>query len=145
MLHRRPAIRQSGVIPYRIRKGAIEVLLVTNAGGTRWLVPKGHVDEGLSPQQSAVKEAFEEAGVIGVPESLPIGSFEYAKRARRCIVDLYPMEVATVLNSWPERGRRRRRWVPLEQAADLVRPGRLAQCLRRLRRYLQFGPAADAA
>ena len=94
MPQRDPVIRQSGVIPFRIEDGAIAVLLVTNSSGTRWLVPKGHVDAGLTPQQSAVKEAYEEAGIIGVVEGLPIGSTEYVKRARRHVVDLYPMEVA---------------------------------------------------
>jgi 8-oxo-dGTP pyrophosphatase MutT (NUDIX family) len=145
MLKTDPVIRQSGVIPYRIRRGDIEILLVTNSGGTRWVVPKGHVDAGLTPQQSAIKEAFEEAGIIGVPEELPIGSFEYVKRSRRRVVDLYPMEVATVLNSWPERSFRKRRWVPLERAAHLVKHGRLARCMRRLRRYLELEMTADKA
>jgi 8-oxo-dGTP pyrophosphatase MutT (NUDIX family) len=145
MLQRHPAIRQSGVIPYRIRNGMIEVLLVTNSGGNRWLVPKGHVDAGLTPQQSAIKEAYEEAGVLGVPHELPIGSFEFVKRARRRVVDLYPMEVATVLDAWPERSRRKRRWVRLKRAAILVQRDRLARCMRRLRRYLEFEMAADAA
>ena len=145
MLHGHRVIRQSGVIPYRIRRGAIEVLLVTNSAGTRWLVPKGHVDAGLTPRQSAIKEAFEEAGIIGVPQELPIGSFEYVKRARRRVVDLYPMEVSTVLNSWPERSFRKRRWVPLPRAAHLVKHGRLARCMFRLRRYLLFEMAAGAA
>jgi 8-oxo-dGTP pyrophosphatase MutT (NUDIX family) len=145
MLHRDPVIRQSGVIPYRIESGTIEILLVTNSGGTRWLVPKGHVDAGLTPQQSAIKEAYEEAGIIGVPEDLPIGSFEYVKRARRRVVDLYPMEVATVLDAWPEQTRRKRRWVPLDRATGLVRHNRLARCMRRLRRYLELELAADTA
>jgi 8-oxo-dGTP pyrophosphatase MutT (NUDIX family) len=145
MLHTRRAIRQSGVIPYRIRGGAIEVLLVTSSGGSRWIVPKGHVDAGLTPQQSAIKEAFEEAGVIGVPQDLPIGSFKYVKGGRRRVVDLYPMEVSTVLDTWPEQRRRKRRWVPVELAMHLVKYGQVARCLLRLRRYLEFEPAADAA
>jgi 8-oxo-dGTP pyrophosphatase MutT (NUDIX family) len=58
--------RQSGVIPYRISDGAIEVLLVSSRGGARWVVPKGVVEIGMmSPVESACREAYEEGGRQG--------------------------------------------------------------------------------
>jgi 8-oxo-dGTP pyrophosphatase MutT (NUDIX family) len=138
-------IIQSGVIPYRIDGDSMQVLLVTSSSGSRWVVPKGNLEPDLTPQQSAIKEAYEEAGIIGIVESLPIGSFEYFKRARRRVVDLYPMEVGTVLESWPEQARRKRQWVSLERAADLIEYDRLVQCIARLQRCLNLQLAADRA
>jgi phosphohistidine phosphatase len=57
--------RQSAVIAYRRRPRGVEVLLITSRKGTRWVLPKGVVEPGLSPATSAAKEALEEAGVRG--------------------------------------------------------------------------------
>ena len=58
--------QQAAVIPYRIRKERVEVALVTTSGGKRWIVPKGSVDDGEHPRDAAIREAEEEAGLIGV-------------------------------------------------------------------------------
>jgi phosphohistidine phosphatase len=72
--------RQSGVIPYRISDGAIEVLLVSSRGGARWVVPKGVVEIGMmSPVESACREAYEEGGVRGNASEAPIGEYTYEK------------------------------------------------------------------
>ena len=58
--------RQAAVIPYRIRKERIEVALVTTSRGKGWIVPKGSVDSGERPRDAAIREAEEEAGLLGV-------------------------------------------------------------------------------
>ena len=42
-----------------------EVLLIATAGGRRWQLPKGHLEEGELPAQAAVREVREETGVTG--------------------------------------------------------------------------------
>ena len=37
-------VEQSGVIPYRIMDGQIEVMLITSSGGKRWVIPKGLIE-----------------------------------------------------------------------------------------------------
>lgn len=130
------AARQSGVIPYRIRRGALEVLLVTNVGRSHWIVPKGNIESHLTPAESAAKEAYEEAGIIGVVETRSIGSFEYVKRAVARIVCLFPMAVADVLDEWPEMAHRSRTWTSVEMAAVLVRYPQLDRCILDLRGWL---------
>ena len=44
--------RQSGVIPFRRRGAAIEILLITSRSGKRWVVPKGSVEPDLTPAES---------------------------------------------------------------------------------------------
>jgi 8-oxo-dGTP pyrophosphatase MutT (NUDIX family) len=130
-------LRLSGVVPYRLgRDGPPELLLVTSSGGARWIVPKGHIEPGLTPRASAVKEAFEEAGAIGIVGDRPIARVHDRKAGAPCIVDLYAMEVAMTAEDWPERGRRRRRWVSAEEAAVLVRLGGFERCVARLLEHL---------
>ncbi len=51
-------IKQSGVIPYRIRNEKIEVLLITTSSGLNWIIPKGNISNGMSLQDSAASYAW---------------------------------------------------------------------------------------
>lgn len=117
-------LTQSGVLAYRYRRDRLQVLLITSRDTGRWVVPKGHVAPGLTPRQSAGKEAFEEAGVAGVLDRHPLGYFEYRKSkvkgGRMCRVALYPMLVETVSRSWPEKSQRTRKWMSCRMAAEVV-------------------------
>jgi 8-oxo-dGTP pyrophosphatase MutT (NUDIX family) len=54
----------AGGVVYRMRGVSPEVLLVTaKLGPSVWVLPKGHIEPGESPDQTAVREVFEEAGV----------------------------------------------------------------------------------
>ena len=66
--------QQVAAVCYRIRKRGIEFLLVQSRGG-RWIFPKGGVEPGLTPAQSAALEAFEEAGVHGRMEEMPFARY----------------------------------------------------------------------
>jgi len=114
-------IEQSGVIPYRLRDGNIEVLLITSMSSKRWIIPKGLVEPGMTPQDSAAKEAGEEAGVIG--EVLPtlMGTYDYRKWGGICRVEVFLMRVEMVLEDWLEAQYRKRRWCTVEEAVDSVR------------------------
>ncbi len=61
--------RQAAAVCYRAGKRGLEFLLVRTRGG-RWTFPKGGVEPGLSPAQSAALEAVEEAGVHGRMEEI---------------------------------------------------------------------------
>lgn len=69
---------QSGVIPYRRNGSTLEVLLISSRARRRWLVPKGIIELGMRADESAVKEAFEEAGVGGILDGRPVGKYEYS-------------------------------------------------------------------
>jgi 8-oxo-dGTP pyrophosphatase MutT (NUDIX family) len=56
---------QYGVLPYRLRGGSRpQFMLVTSRETRRWVIPKGWPKKGKSPQYSAAREPFEEAGVV---------------------------------------------------------------------------------
>jgi phosphohistidine phosphatase len=124
---------QSAVIPYRRRllSRRLEVCLITNRRGTRWIVPKGVVEPGLSPAESAAKEAWEEAGLRGEVQVAELGRYRYRKWGDECEVSVYPMRVTETLRTWPE-SHRRRRWVPLAQAVAEIGQEPLRALLQKL-------------
>lgn len=122
-LRERPAYyyQQSAVIPYQMERGEPKIMIVGSSSGRHWVVPKGIVEPGLSPAESARIEAREEAGVEGVIGDEPLGSFEYEKWGATCRVEVFPMEVTRVLEgeAW-EESHRTRRWVSAEEARSLL-------------------------
>lgn len=66
---RKPSIQEivreptSGAIIFRRdEKGGIEILLIQDAKD-RWTIPKGHIEEGETAQQTAKREIAEETGL----------------------------------------------------------------------------------
>jgi 8-oxo-dGTP pyrophosphatase MutT (NUDIX family) len=72
--------QQSGVIPYRVSDGKIEVLLITNRRQQHWSIPKGGISKAMVPPDSAAKEAWEEAGVVGQVDGNQLGTYKYRKQ-----------------------------------------------------------------
>ena len=120
----RPAYyyNQSSVIPYRLSNGKAEILIVRSSKKKHWVVPKGIHEPGLTAQQSAAKEALEEAGVEGKVDKKVVGNYRYQKWGATCIVEVYALEVSRVIpeSEWQE-SHRTRQWVSPNQAASLVR------------------------
>jgi 8-oxo-dGTP pyrophosphatase MutT (NUDIX family) len=112
--------RQSAVIPYRKGPSGLEVLLVTSRRGTRWVLPKGVVEPDLSPAASAAKEALEEAGVRGLIDDEPLGTYRYRKWGGTCTVQVFAMEVEEEVADWPEAETRRRAWLSFDDARRRV-------------------------
>jgi 8-oxo-dGTP pyrophosphatase MutT (NUDIX family) len=113
----------------------LEVLLITSLNSKRWILPKGWLMEGLSPAESAAREAFEEAGVAGKTGSKPIGSYHYLKEKKDgggvpCRVDVFALQVTAQMEEWPEKGAREITWLPLDQAAVRVSEPGLRELLR---------------
>lgn len=132
-MKRRPLwfYHQSGVIPYRTTKsGDIEILLITSRGGKRWIIPKGIIDPGTTALESACKEAYEEAGLTGRPAATAFGKYQYQKWGGACTVEVFPLEVLSVLDTWPESDVRRRQWMSRKEAAKTVKEPALKKMLR---------------
>ena len=59
--------KSCGILAYRWKDGELQVLLGKNGGpfgsGTPWNIPKGHIEEGESEFQCAVREFEEETGL----------------------------------------------------------------------------------
>ena len=113
-------VEQSGVIPYRIMDGKMEVMLITSSGSKRWVIPKGLIEPDMTPEDSAAKEAWEEAGVLGKVFPALIGTYEYYKSGCTWQVDVFLLQVETVVENWPEAYKRKRQWVSIPKAIKRV-------------------------
>jgi 8-oxo-dGTP pyrophosphatase MutT (NUDIX family) len=106
-------IRQAGAIPFR----AGQICLVTSTRSRRWVIPKGLIDPGRSAAETALQEAWEEAGLTGILcSSGPVGCFSYEKWGSSYNVAVFAMEVRSVADDWPECHLRQRAWVNLAEA-----------------------------
>jgi len=140
------AARQSGAIPFTVVDGKAVFLIITSRRTGRWIFPKGSVIEGMAPWESAAQEAFEEAGIEGDVDTVPIGSYRDMKSAgiRRVPieVDLYPLRLLRQLDDWPEKRNRHRHWVILSEAKRLLSNPRMAELAALLdQRVTQSQPA----
>jgi len=124
--------KQSAVLPYRLKHGDPEVLLITSRKGKRWVLPKGIVEFDLSPSESAAKEALEEAGVKGNVREPALGSYTYKKWGGICTVEVFLMKVTDQHDRWPEVEIRRREWLPLGLAAKRVHELELKKLILRI-------------
>ncbi|MGH1394002.1 MAG: NUDIX hydrolase [Trichormus sp.] len=126
----RKIFKQSGVIPYRVRNGRVEILLVTTRDRQRWVMPKGGIVKGMTPPSSAAKEAWEEAGVIGRVEANKLGSYKYRKGGKTYQVKMYLLPVDVVSSNYPEASTRYRRWLDVKQAMKLIKKASLKRLLK---------------
>ena len=97
---------QAGAVPFREREGKREFLLVTSQKGN-WIFPKGIVEPGEAPEETALKEAREEAGVHGLILPEPVGAYEDRKWRADCVVQLYLLRYMYDCASWEERDLRK--------------------------------------
>ncbi len=108
-------IQQAGVLA--IWEG--KVCLITSNRG-RWIIPKGWIDPGFTPEEAALQEAWEEAGLRGTVREEPIGTYRYDKYDARYQVSVFLMENPEVLKDWPERKSRQRVWIEPQEAIERV-------------------------
>jgi 8-oxo-dGTP pyrophosphatase MutT (NUDIX family) len=123
-------LKQSGVVPYRVKDGTTEVLLITSRNSQNWVVPKGGIVNRMTPHDSAAKEAWEEAGVIGQVNPNKFGTYKYRKNGKIYCVQMYSLPVEAVAQEFPEAGQRMRKWVDIDQAVGLVLQPSLKRILK---------------
>ena len=137
-------IPQSAVLAYRLVGHEMEILLVTSRTRGRWVLPKGMITPGMTPAESAVKEAWEEAGITGSVSRERLGVYRYIKTRRcdvkACSVSVYAMKVTAVLPKWPEQRVRRRRWMRIDEAICSVMDRDLRRLLITFRAKLRSRP-----
>jgi 8-oxo-dGTP pyrophosphatase MutT (NUDIX family) len=107
---------QSGVLPIA---GDMIVLITARSSG-RWIIPKGYIEKGMTPAESAAKEAWEEAGIIGSVQNEEIGAYSYRRPSGIFSVRVYPLAVESLLDEWEEMHVRQRRLVTPSEAIELI-------------------------
>ena len=135
--------RQAAALPYRKGKRGLKVLLVTSLETRRWVLPKGNLGENSSERDSAVQEAYEEAGIEGDVARTSIGTYDYEKAEQKGgglrRVSVFPMAVSRVLRNWPEKSRRRRKWMTIDDAISVVEEAELKKLMSTFRSRMSAG------
>jgi adenylate cyclase len=119
---------QVAALPFLYRSGRLHLVIVTNSAQTKWIIPKGQPESGMSRQEVAVMEAMEEAGVIG--SCIP--GFEPCRHKGEKKLYIYPLHVTTVLKKWPEMDWRRRAVLPVAKALKMISDPELSLCIQHL-------------
>jgi 8-oxo-dGTP pyrophosphatase MutT (NUDIX family) len=109
-------IRQAAAIP--VRDGRI--CLVTSSSGKRWVIPKGCMEPGMTAGEVALEEAWEEAGLVGVLQPDPVGSYLYQKYGNEYLVIVFRLQVTEATDDWPERSFRQRSWLTPAEALERI-------------------------
>lgn len=121
------SLKQAMAVPYRWQDGECQFCLITSSQGKRWGFPKGIIEPGQTAMDAALAEAEEEAGIHGLLDAEPLGSYEYNKWDRTLHVVVFLMQVTAVHADWLEAKQRTRRWCTLNEARrKLDRPALLA-------------------
>ena len=76
----------AGGVIYRFSKaGGLEILLVADHFD-RWTIPKGHIEEGETAQEAAIREIGEEAGVYQLDPICWLGKIHFRYRRENILV-----------------------------------------------------------
>ncbi len=140
----------AGGVVYRRVKNSIEVLICKDAGYHKWVLPKGLIAKGESPEQTAVREVAEEVGVkarllepLGDPEK-----YIYTARGVRVFKAVYYFLMAYESGSEAEHDHEMEevRWASIDDAIELMGYKAAKDVLRRAKARLEeLEPPQDAA
>jgi 8-oxo-dGTP pyrophosphatase MutT (NUDIX family) len=107
---------QAGAIAVRQRGKEPEVVLVRSRRTGDWIFPKGHIEDGESAGEAAVRELEEEAGVIG--EALTVvGSSRFRLDGEQFEVTYY---LVRSLSSQRSPEMREVKWCRIDEARTLL-------------------------
>lgn len=156
-LQRKPNRLSAGLLMYRFRGDALEVLLV-HLGGPfwarkdQWFIPKGALEEGEEELEAAIREFTEETGLTSKPPFLALGSVQH-KSGKRVIAwafagDADPTAVRSNMfrMEWPPRSGKFQEFPEIdradfftEEAAKVKMHPAEFEFFPRLRRLLEKG------
>ena len=129
--------KQYGVLPYYKKAGKIKIIIITRRNSNRWIVPKGNQVPNKSKRESALQEAYEESGAIGLLDKKLIFRIRIISHGKKTDLTLYPMRVnKPLIKKWPERHQRKRIEVSCEQALSLVVWPEFGACIKVLKKSL---------
>jgi 8-oxo-dGTP pyrophosphatase MutT (NUDIX family) len=128
---RRPVIDEvvhettsGGVVFRRNAKGGVEILLIQDAKN-RWTIPKGHVEPGEEPKQTAEREIREETGLQEMRVYSWLGKVNFRYRRNHTLVlmtmHIYLVEGKGDTNKLnPEDWLNGIKWLPSSEAVDKI-------------------------
>src|SRR5262249_6167075 len=109
------AVTHAGGIVFRRKNEAVTYLLVTAKNAEEWVLPKGHVEEGEGPEETALREVMEETGVAARPCGRISRHFTFSAKGEIVTVAFFLMEL---VREGQTREKRRKDWLPIHRALE---------------------------
>ena len=106
----------AGAVTFRRRNVQALYLVVSSSNGADWVLPKGHIEPGETPEAAALRELKEEAGVTG--EILDRLSLEEFKKFDEEVIVQYFL--VRELSSAEAAEKRSLRWEAADVAVRLL-------------------------
>lgn len=124
----------AGGIVYRRLHGRIHYLLVqAKPNPEHWVLPKGHIEPGETPEEAACREIREETGVVAeIITPLGVLQFVYREEPVSTIIYLLAYQGKT-----QPQERRQCRWEPFETACALLTFANTRILLEQAQEYLR--------
>ena len=112
-----------GVVARRV-EGSIHLLLIRDPYG-RWGLPKGHIEDGETTEEAALREVTEETGLTQVELGPPLGTIDWHFSRKGDVVHKhcdYFLMTSSKGDTTPQvtEGITECRWLPVDEAIAMV-------------------------
>jgi diadenosine hexaphosphate hydrolase (ATP-forming) len=114
----------AGGIVYRITKrGELQIILFQDTRD-RWTIPKGHVEDGETAQETAIREVNEEVGLSGIEPICWLGKVNFRYRRQNTLVlmtmQTYLFRVGKNGQPRKEKWMRDVKWFDFDDAIEVI-------------------------
>ncbi|WP_394216976.1 NUDIX domain-containing protein [Brachybacterium vulturis] len=144
--HSSPPVLAAGALVWREQGEGVQVLLIHRPRYDDWSIPKGKLDTGETSPTAAVREVAEETGYrVRLQRPLPTTTY-LMPNGRSKVVHYWAATVRAKVAPGPKSRREvdEVRWVPLEEAMELVTRQSDQVPVAALRRHLLAGELETA-
>ncbi|MBI2267683.1 MAG: NUDIX hydrolase [Armatimonadetes bacterium] len=123
--HREATIVSSGGVVYRC-DGGLSFCIIAKKNMNVWALPRGRVEPGETPEQTALREVLEETGLsTAVLEKIDEIDFHFFSHSEQClyhkIVHFYLMECISEDPSQKDEEADAVAWYPPEEAMEILK------------------------
>jgi len=113
-----------GIVWRRNKKGGIDILLIQDAKD-RWTIPKGHIEEGETPKETAEREIGEETGLKDMKVQSWLGKINFRYRRQQSLVlmttEIFLVEAkGNTDDITPEEWMKGIKWMSTNDALDKI-------------------------
>jgi len=113
-----------GIVWRRTKKGSIEILLIQDTKD-RWTIPKGHIEEGETPKETAEREINEETGLKEMKMQSWLGKINFRYRRQQSLVlmttEIFLVEaIGDTDDITPEEWMKGIKWMSTNDALDKI-------------------------
>jgi len=95
-------LTHEGAVVFSRRNDQVLYLVVSSSDGLNWVLPKGHIDPGETPEIAALRELEEEAGVVG-EIVVPLSVRDFIKGGKEAAVKFFLVLETGVAESKEDR------------------------------------------